>query len=175
MEVATEISELKSLVRDHDSRFWHGLAEATRASMRLDQLLVLSSLRKRAMSKGIPQNNIVGEPARIALIGGYSLYPLSEVLEHCLAVAGIEPVFYLGDFDNYVAEITDAKSELLAFTPDVICILPSARLVSPRGSISAAREAFDKEAHEVVQHLLNLCGTVHKSTNAEIRCTSRSE
>ena len=116
---------LKALLLQRDEGFWEALRRMTRSATEFDELFFLSMLRKRALEAGmVPPEPL--EPSRIALLGGYSLYPLNELLLHLLAVENISAEIHKGDYDNYVSEMTEADGALAEFAPRVICLLPSA-------------------------------------------------
>ena len=66
-----------------------GLAEQTEQAAEFDDLFFLSSLRKRAKDRGLAQPPSTGQPLRLAVLGGCSLYPLHELLTHLLETAGL--------------------------------------------------------------------------------------
>lgn len=168
MEAAANIKDLKNLLLEGDPLFWSQLAERTRNASEFDQLLFLSSLRKKAIGRGFPRPGPANEPVRVGLVGGCSLYPMSELLEHLLDAAGSPVTLFSGDYDNYTAEIADPTSELKAFRPEVLCILPSTRLGKPSAQPLDARETIEAEAKSVVKHLLDLCATAHESSQCEV-------
>ena len=55
----------------------------------------------------------VKEKIRLAILGGYSLYPFRELLEHFCEMDGFPCELWLGDFDNYISEIMDDGSGAL--------------------------------------------------------------
>src|SRR5260370_42626102 len=114
--------------------------DETLAGRACEDLLLLSSLRKRAAQKGLVAEQ---QSLRIAILGGYTLYPLNELIGHFLSAArfpiSYHAEFLAGDYDNYMAEILDESGRLYDFKPDVIVFLPShqgfqysGRLLDPR-------------------------------------------
>jgi FkbH-like protein len=168
MAANVDFQDLKGLLLKAEPLFWSRLAESTQAAETFAELLFLSSLRKKALNRGLERRQAFGEPVRLALVGGYSLYPLSELLEHYLHINGVAVSLFTGDYDNYAAEIGEATSELTAFRPEVLCILPSPRLGRPTGSPLDGREALEAEAKSIVRHLLGLCAAAHERSGCEI-------
>ena len=168
MDAAANRQQLKRLLLDSDPSFWTQLAEQTQAAESFDELLFLSSLRKKALSRGLEQAHSTANSLRLAVIGGYSLYPMTEILEHCLFAAGIRIELFSGDFDNYTAEVADPASSLYAFEPEVLCILPSPRLTTPSSTARDTREDVEAEARNVTKHLLEICATAHERSSCEI-------
>lgn len=162
------LQELKGFVATGDPVFWPLLSQLTHAASKFEQLLVLSSLRKKAHLKNIPRAEEVADPIRIGLIGGYSLYPLSELLTHCLDAAGVPIELLTGDYDNYMSEVADTESSLQTFQPQTLCILPSPRLGQPSGRPLDTRQTLEAEAMSVVNHLLGLCATAHERIRCEV-------
>src|SRR5512133_2678598 len=89
--------DLKLLLRDGDRRFWPLLCERSLAASTFGELLPLSRLRARAQAMGGIPGRDPGRRLRMALVGAYSLYPLSELVEHLLAVSGFECEIFLGE------------------------------------------------------------------------------
>ena len=73
------LPELKSLLKASNPAFWEKLRLATREASSFEDLIALATLRKRAGALGLKKPE--AEPLRIALIGGYTLYPFRELLE----------------------------------------------------------------------------------------------
>jgi FkbH-like protein len=168
MAAQVEVPDVKRMLLEADPALWSRLAERTRAATGFADLLVLSSLRKKAQQRGVVREAIAEAPLRLALVGGYSLYPLSELLEHCLDMAGTPIALYAGDYDNYTSELSDPASELHAFAPQVVCILPSPRLAQSSRTLLDSRTAIEAEARGIVDHLLGLCAAAHERSRCEI-------
>jgi len=153
-------------------QFWDRLAQSTRDASQFNELLMLSSLRKKAHLRGLARPGIDGDPLRVALLGGYSLYPLSELLDH-LCDAGRFPCrWFLGDFDNYMAEIMDDGGALYEFAPRVVVLMPSEHRCKYSGKLTDPRETQRAEAAQVVESLLGLARRLHEKTGAEVIMTN---
>ncbi|MFK4486106.1 HAD-IIIC family phosphatase [Bradyrhizobium sp. USDA 336] len=149
-------AELKSLALSGDATFWGHLVARSRQATSFSELFFLSTLRKKTKlyAPGSLQPRL-----RLALIGGYNLYPLHELVEHLLAIRGIECERFLGEYDNFVSEILDGSSSLYAFRPDLAFILPNASHCRFSGSLLDAVEHQREAAVCAAEHLLNLART----------------
>jgi FkbH-like protein len=159
--------DLKSLLLNNDTAFWEQLAARTREAASFDDLLFLLTLRKKALARGL-QLESSPTPLRLAMIGGFSLYPLHELIEHLLAVSGITCELFLGKYDNYISEIMDETSELYQFQPQVVFLLPSEQRCKYQGQLSDSREAQQAEATSVSSQILDMGRLINKRTGAEI-------
>ncbi len=81
--------ELKALLVNGDGRFWDSLAAATRAAFGFEERIALSSLRRKAHARSLARPGAVPTKIRLALLGGSSIYPLRELLEHLCEMEGI--------------------------------------------------------------------------------------
>src|SRR6516164_8613569 len=120
-----DLAELKRLLLSSNPAFWDLLCQLTDDANDFEEMFLLSSLRKKAHARGIVRNGTVREKLRIGIIGGYSLYPLHELIEHLCEVKGFPCEVWKGAFDNYVSEIMDPGSELYAFAPNLVVMLPA--------------------------------------------------
>jgi FkbH-like protein len=162
------LGELKQLALLQDPRFFPALRACTLAARGCEEVLLLSSLRKRAARKGLalPQQTV-----RVALVGGYTLHPLSELIAHFLSVSqpvSLKAELWLGDFDNYMSELVEESSRLYQFQPDVVVFLPSHRRCRYSGPLFDPRERQESEARETASHILELCRAAHHRSGAEI-------
>ena len=86
------LDKIKNLLRSHNAPdFWVELTALTHQVTEFDELLILSSLRKKAVARGLERLDAAGKPLRLAIVGGYSLYPLLPSIclllqARCLAV-----------------------------------------------------------------------------------------
>jgi FkbH-like protein len=163
------LGRLKELISRRDEGFFEALRETTAAARTCEEVLLLASLRKRAAQKGLAP---AGQPIRIAIIGGYTPYPLSELLGHFFAAnwlpASWIAEFLLGDYDNYVAEIIGESSRLDEFKPEVILFLPSHRRCQYSGPWFDAREKQETDVRKTAAQILDLCRAANGRTRAEI-------
>ncbi len=167
-----DYSPLKKLLLNGDPLFWDVLGVLTKEAKDFDELFLLSSLRKKAHAKEVPRLGAIRERIRLAIVGGYSLYPLHELIEHVCETEGFPCEVWLGAFDNYVSEIAEPESELYAFGPKVVLLLPAESRCVYTGKLTDAREAQRAEATRVVEELLKLAGDLHEKSRAEIILTN---
>jgi FkbH-like protein len=163
---------IKALLLDGDCEFWNRLTVATREASGFDDLFLLSSLRKKAHACQLARAENIHESFRLALLGGCNLYPFRELLEHICEMEGFPCELWLGDFDNYISEIMDETSELYAFAPQVVILLPSEHRCRYFGKLTDPREMQQAEAGKVVETLLTLIRTVHEKTCANLIITN---
>ncbi|PSO14985.1 hypothetical protein C7G42_29190 [Bradyrhizobium sp. MOS003] len=158
-------AELKSLALSGDAAFWGHLAARSRQAASFSELFFLSNLRKKAKLHATGS----GQPRlRLALIGGYNLYPLHELVEHLLAIRGIECERFLGEYDNFVSEILHGSSPLYAFKPDLAFILPNASHCRFSGSLRDAVEHQREAAVGAAEQLLDLAQTFIERSGAAV-------
>src|SRR5476651_821763 len=142
--------EIKGLLLAGSSEFWDRLMIATREASGFEELFALSTLRKKAHARQLAKPGVVHEKLRLALLGGYSLYPFRELLEHLCEMEGFPCELWVGDFDNYSAEIMDEGSALYAFAPQVAFLLPSEQRCKYPGKFTDPRKIQQAEAGRVV-------------------------
>ena len=164
------VETARELLRQKDPAFWPVLRELTLASSDFSEALSLATMRRKAVRAGI-----VGGPEktiRLAMVGGCSLYPLHELVQHFVGAAAPtgwwETALWKGDYDNYISEILDPESELYVARPDVIFLIPSHQRCVYRGALTDARNLQEDQARDVVNDLLSLCRTAHERSGAEI-------
>jgi FkbH-like protein len=163
---------LKALLLSGDSAFWKELAARTTQASDFDELFRLSSLRKKAVARGISRPDAQQSPLRLAILGAYSLYPFHDLLEHLLEIEGLRPRLWLGDFDNYTAEIMADASELYEFEPQVVLLLPSEQRCKYPGKLIDSREDQQAEAGRLVESLLEMTRRIHDRSGAEVIMTN---
>ena len=144
------------------------MATRSREANSFDDLLFLSTLRKKALARGLARPASPSPQIRLALIGGFSLYPLHELLEHLLATSGIFCELFLGDYDNYTSEIMDPDSALYKFQPQIVFLIPSDQRCKYDGQLSDSRANQQAQVTEVSSQLLDMCRLLNERTNAEI-------
>ena len=166
--MATAILDLKALLKAGDPTFPQLLQEETQGATQFSQLLALNTLRKHAETR-----NLVSETRsklRLAIIGGPTLRPLADLVEHFAAtLLNVNLELFTGEFDSYTSEIMDPEGELYEFKPEVIFILPSESRCQYTGSLADPINAQRAQADQVAeQDLLALCKIAHDSSGAQI-------
>jgi FkbH-like protein len=160
--------ELKELLRRGDPRFFQELRAQTLAMAACEDVLLLSALRRRAVQRGLIRQQ---KSVRLAVLGGYTPYPLIDLIEHFLAVGS--PVsrcaeVLAGDYDNYRAEIVEESSRLYEFRPEVILFLPSHRMCQYTGHWLDGRDQQEAAARNTASQILELCRVANGRSGAEI-------
>ena len=167
-----DASPLKNLLLKNDPEFWVQLKLLTPAARDFEELFLLSSLRKKAHARKLLPPKLAKEKLRLAVLGGYSLYPLHELIEHLCEVENFPVELWQGDYDNYISEIMDDGSELYSFAPQVIFMLPAERRCTYTGKLTALRELQQAEAQRVVDSVLELARKLNEKTGAEVITTN---
>jgi FkbH-like protein len=166
------IAGIKARLLGGDSEFWTLLKSASQEARDFEELFLLSSLRKKAHARGLAKPKPPKEELRFAIVGGYSLYPLHELIEHLCEVEDLRLELWQGDYDNYISEIMDDDSELQAFAPQIVLMLPAERRCIYIGKLTDPREAQQAEAKNIVNSILELARQANEKTNAEIITTN---
>jgi FkbH-like protein len=167
-----DLAELKKLLLNNDTAFWGFLGKLTAQAKDFEEMFLLSSLRKKAHARGLKRTAAVSKKIRLAIVGGYSLYPLHELVEHLCEVQAFPCEVWLGAFDNYMAEITDAGSGLYAFAPEVVLLLPAEGRCAYTGNLTDSRQMQQAAAAQAVESLLKLVDQLHKKSQAEVIVTN---
>ncbi len=161
--------DLKSLLLNRDDRFWTELVKQSAAATTFSQLTALSSIRKKAARLGL--NGLSDEKTntvRIGLIGGSTLFPLSDLIEHFVNVFVGDVQIFTGDYNNYRSEILEESSSLYEFRPDFVVVLPDEQSCKHPGMLNDPKESVEAEINRVSSELLQLCSIIRERTAAEI-------
>jgi FkbH-like protein len=162
------IKTLKSLLSANAPEFWDYLSNYSRTERDFEGLFLLSSLRKKAHAAKLGNPSLSPEKIRLAILGGYSFYPLHEIIQHFTEMSGIACEVWLGDYDNYISEILDENSRLYAFGPEIVLLMPSEQRCRYPGSLSDSNQVQRIEAEKVVSSLSDLVKKIHGKSRAEI-------
>ncbi len=161
--------ELKELLARRDPAFWSRLGPVTASCDSLSDLLLVSGLRKKASDTLKLEEEEKGRKALcVAMVGGCTLFPLNECVEHLLFVEGYAPRIVTGEYDNYVAELTNEGSPIYGARPDVLVFFPSETRCAYSGSLADPPEGPPQEAERLAAEILGLCRTFHERAGAEI-------
>jgi FkbH-like protein len=161
-------ADIKSLLLKGDPAFWDRLAMLTREALDFETLFQLSTLRRKALARQVPRPDAPAKKVRLAIIGGYSFYPLRELLEHLGEMEGLPCELWWGEYDNYMAEIMDDTSGLYAFGPQAVLLMPPEHRCRYSGNLVDPREMQETEAGLIVGSLLDLVRKIHDKTQAEV-------
>jgi FkbH-like protein len=167
-----EFSCIKTLLMDGNPEFWTELRTMTHRARDFEELFLLSSWRKKAHVRKLARPSPVVPPLKLAMLGGSSLYPLQELLEHLCETQGTPVELWLGDYDNYVSEIMDEASELYSFSPHVVLLLPAENRCKYSGQLTDPRAAQQAEATQTAEAVLELARKVNAQTGAEVIVTN---
>lgn len=157
---------LRNLLQSRDPAFWTLLRLESEQSTTFQQLFFLSRLRRKAESLDFFPP-VAQRELRIAILGGYSLFPFHEIVEHFLAMAGYCSKVFIGDYDNDSAEILDENSLLYTHQPKFIILLPKLRSLGSF-SIMDRPSTVRNFAEAEVDLLLQRCRIAHERSSAEI-------
>jgi FkbH-like protein len=163
-----DITPLKPLLLNNSPDFWPQLKAMTRQARDFEELFMLSSWRKKARARNLHPPAPPKQTIRLAILGGCSLYPLHDLLEHLCEIQETQVELWLGDYDNYVSEIVDENSELYAFAPQVVLLLPAENRCKYSGCLTDPRAAQQAEAVKTAESILELARQVNARTGAEI-------
>ena len=169
--LATPISLLKQQLLAKDPEFFNELKRQTEAAEEFSQVFALSTLRKKAAKLHFQPERKLGNPLRLAIIGGYSLYPLHHLILHFLETSERAPAsieLFEGAYDNYISEALDPESLLYDFHPTAVLVLPAARRCRYQGRLMDARETVEAQARQIAQDHLALCSAIHECSTAEV-------
>lgn len=134
----------------------------------LSEVLSLSNLRKKAANAGLNGRAAQKPPTRIALVGGSTLYPLSELIEHTLSLTLGDVELYCGEFNNYRAEILEESSPLYGFKPDYLLFIPDTRTCKYSGRLNDPPEMVEAEVDRISSETLDLCSAFRARRSAEV-------
>ena len=167
-----EVTILKQQILRGDPNFWTELATLTHQAKDFADLFLLSSLRKKARHRHLAPPVPPGAALRLALLGGYSLYPLHDLLEHLCEVQGTPVELWQGDFDNYTAEIMAGESGLYAFAPQLVLLLPAESRCRYTGLLTDERASQQSAAVQTAEAILDLARRIHEGCCAEVLLTN---
>jgi FkbH-like protein len=160
--------QINHLLLLNDPAFWSQLKLLTERATEFDDLIFLSSLRKKAAARGLKRPGTKEPPLRLAILGGCTLYPLHELLTHMIETADLTCELFVGDYDNYVSEIMEADGALYQFRPHVVFLLPAAHRCKYPGAVTDARESAQCAAIAITGQLLELCRTLHERAGSNV-------
>jgi FkbH-like protein len=162
-----ETRGLKDLLRDGDSSFVPLLKAKTKEARSFSEVLALNTLRKRASQTNLwPSSK---STLRLAIIGGCSLRPLADLIEHFTIVLGdVNLQLWTGDYDNYISEIMDEDSNLYTFKPELVFVLPSERRCRYTGRLADPLPLQEAEANQAVTDILGLIAQIYDRSGASV-------
>ena len=110
-------------------------------------------------------------PCRLAVLHSFTVDPAVSVLKAAAAVAGIDLVVHLGDFNTYAQEILDERSSLYSFSPAAVILAVQTQDASPAlwgdfADLSA--EEVEAEVERVAGIFDNLIGVFRSRSKAHL-------
>lgn len=162
-------SDLKTLFLNREGGFWPELVRQSASATTFGQLTALSSIRKKAKQiglNGFPSGNT--KSIRVGIIGGSTLFPLSDLIEHLVTVFVGDVEVFTGDYNNYRSEILDSSSALYEFNPEFVIVLPDEQSCKYPGMLNDPKDLVQAEVHRVSSELIQLCSVIRERAAAEI-------
>lgn len=161
--------DLNLLLQNRDQGFWKSLERCTSSASTFNELIRLSRMRMRAKSSGLERpGHSGGKLLKVSIVGGSTLYPLSELIEHAIEMHVGSVEIKSGDFNNYRSEIYSSAGELYRFNPDFVILIPEERSCRYCGTINDSKNAVSIEIERNAQELLDLCSTIRDNCSAEV-------
>ncbi|MCC7530720.1 MAG: HAD family hydrolase [Candidatus Melainabacteria bacterium] len=164
----SDYQALKALLASKSESFWQELAKRTAQSRQFYDFSFLSTLRRKAIARDFLPSSGNVRKSKLALLGGCTLFPLSELISHALYMQDNHCEIWSGDYDNYVWEMTDESSDLRSFRPDFVFLLPPASRYKYSGKLSDSKESVLDELTKNCASILELCRRAHEGTGAEV-------
>lgn len=165
---SAESNILKTLLLNQDPEFWIQLRKLSETASKFEDLLSLSTFRKRAIAQGFRNPNVSSRSVRLAFIGGSTLNFVRQLTEHLLACANFACDIFVGEYDNYSSEILSPESLLHEFKPEIVFIAPSRARFLAGGSLQASREVQVEHSSRNVNDVLDLCRIVNERHGAAV-------
>ena len=162
------LAQLKTELAERNPIFWSTLEKTSRLTDRFSELLPLFNLRKKAWHSGLKDPRVNTKSLRLAIVGGYSLFPLQEIIAHTFTVQGTPIELFTGDYDNYNSEIFSPTSPLYEAKPDVVFLIPAGRRCFYTGKITDPVEQVMASAQAQAEEILNLAKKIHSICQAEV-------
>lgn len=159
---------LKSQILSKDPDFWKNLAERTNQTSDFSEVSVLSTFRRKALSKGFLPAQEARTQIKLAVIGGCTFHPLSDLILHFLFVNGYDCELWLGDYDNYIWEVMDESSGLYSFNPDFVLLIPPVWRYRYSGKLTDPQTLVEEEISRNCKDILDLCNRINTGCGAEV-------
>ena len=162
------MQKLRKAIIDKNQNLHRIFQDTIKVKSELAEILNIYNLKKKAEKLFLENKNINFHNIKIAIVGGYTFYPLINALEVFLLEYMIKPTFYVGEYNSYRTEIISQKKEIISFDPDIILIMPA---LQEMYDINKNKIQFvDNEdiINSYVENILHLCKIANKMTNAEI-------
>jgi len=164
------VDRVRELLAAKDPAFWPALRCLTLRAEDFSTVLSLATMRKKAFRANVPGGT--DKTIRLAMVGGSSLYPLHELVEQFVGAQAFkgwwQTELFKGDYDNYISEILDPTSDLYAFSPDVIILIPNSQRCVYQGSLTDSPNHQRAAAATAAEDILTLARAARDRSGAEI-------
>lgn len=110
---------------------------------------------------------------KVAFLRNYTIEMLLPVIKGEIALAGVFPEVYVGEYDNILQDVLQAESPLYRFQPDVICVALNLANLSPKlyqSLPSLTLSEIEVEKENIINYLKKLFAVLHKYSSATIVC-----
>lgn len=165
-DLTSDNKALRELYRAGDAELLPRLKSRSMISERFSDLLFLCNLLEKSTNKS--GKDKMPSTRKIAIVGQGTFYPLNRFIKHYLYFNHISSSWFMGDYDNYVQEITDDKSSLYEFNPDVLVFFPAITRCKYTGDLTDPLNKKEEAAKQHVQELVSLIHTFKANSDAEI-------
>ncbi|MBI4404078.1 MAG: HAD-IIIC family phosphatase [Deltaproteobacteria bacterium] len=160
--------QLKKLLAGKEQSFWELLADSVLKADSFSDFYKLSQLRKKAAYIGLAEPRRSNGELKVAFLGGYTLFPLHDLIELQFWAKGFKCAPFVGEYDNYVAEMLDGGNALHSFNPDLIFVWPSPRIATYTGKLTDEPAKIRQKADQASGQILQLCHQAHEALGSEI-------
>ncbi len=150
--IGMDFGAIKTLLAANDPGFWHELDLLTGRATEFDVLISLCALRRKAASRGLPRPGTSAVSVRLAILGGYSLYPLHELLVHLLDAEGFTSICFWATTTISFWKSWSRRARCTCIGPTWSCCCRGQRskypgeLTDPRDAVEAAAGAVGAPA-----------------------------
>ena len=152
-------------ISNSTDEFWNELRFATASADTLADLLRLSMIRKRA-STHHALDRFMAQSKRIAFLGGITVFPLHEIVEHLFQMSGVQCETFIGDFNQHKHEIL--SDEIYGFHPDLAVLFPPEGECAYNGPFQASVKEQKQTAENHAAELLALCNLFNQRAKVDM-------
>jgi FkbH-like protein len=99
---------------------------------------------------------------RLAVLRSFTVEPVTQLLRASAAVAGIDLILQVGEFNSYAQDTLDPESSLYRFAPDVVILAVQSRDIAP----DLWADFADLTAEQVVSAVARVSGEIRNCIEA---------
>lgn len=160
----SQLQELFGAGRDDEA--WRRLLVDARAATDYPAVQALCRVRRKLIARGPSPE----QPSRIrlALLGGVSTVLLEEPLMLALESIGVACTMHVSSYDTFAREMLDARSDTVAFRPDVAVVVVTTASFPEWPSWQATVEEVDAAIDRACEHWDGLCRALHAHAGCDI-------